>query len=112
MARPNSGARLSSLVLCAALGVAIASSSTARAQTRGAEPVAETSSIDKMFAVVARMLPLSPILFPIGNEVSVDQWISSCVTSNAGWTRDLTCYGGGWKVPPEPPVSRRIPEST
>lgn len=94
------------LALALSLGLAL----PAGAQPRAPMPDADTSSVDRFFTTVARVLPLSPILFPVGNEVSVEDWIQSCLTSSEGWTEDLTCYGGGLPRPVDEPA--RAPGST
>ncbi|NUO53697.1 MAG: hypothetical protein HOV80_33025 [Polyangiaceae bacterium] len=44
---------------------------------------------------MGRTLPLSPLLYPLDNEVSVEKWIQKCAASKDGWVT-TTCYGGGW----------------
>ncbi len=51
--------------------------------------------VDRFNWFMARTLPLSPLVYPIGNDVSVEEWVESCATSKDGWAT-TTCYGGGW----------------
>lgn len=130
----------SSLLIAAAVATAAATSQTAQAQVdpglsdqppmqapekmrtpEAPRPPAEsrvegtndTSYVDRFFATVARTLPLSPILFPLRNEVSVVDWMSSCIASSRGWGQSLTCYGGGFGMgEEEQPAPKRTPSAT
>jgi hypothetical protein len=55
----------------------------------------DTQFVDQFNWFMGRTLPLSPILYPLDNEVSVEQWLQDCAASKDGWVT-TTCYGGGW----------------
>jgi hypothetical protein len=55
----------------------------------------DTEYVDTFNWFMARTLPLSPILYPLDNDVSVEEWIKECAASKDGWETS-TCYGGGW----------------
>jgi hypothetical protein len=62
------------------------------------------SYVDGVYAVLAKSIPLSPLLFPVGNDVSVREWFDECIAETEGWRDDaLTCYGGGFAPQPEKP---------
>jgi hypothetical protein len=66
------------------------------------------SYVDGVYAVLAKSIPLSPILFPIGNDVGVREWFDECIAETEGWRDDaLTCYGGGFAPEPEKPSITR-----
>ena len=62
------------------------------------------SYVDGVYGVLAKSIPLSPILFPVGNDVGVREWFDECIAETDGWhDNDLTCYGGGFPPQPEKP---------
>lgn len=74
----------------------------------------ETQFVDRFHWFMGRTLPLSPILYPLDNDVSVEEWINQCAASKDGWAT-TTCYGGGWGGAREQPpaaVSRLTPDQS
>jgi hypothetical protein len=62
------------------------------------------SYVDSVYTIMAKSSPLSPVLFPVGNDVSVGEWFDECIVETEGWHDDeLTCYGGGFNPEPEKP---------
>lgn len=84
----------------APLGEKAAPYQTERRRTGEAESLSQsltgdTQFVDKFNWFMGRTLPLSPILYPLDNDVSVEEWIQECAASSDGW-KTTTCYGGGW----------------